>query len=76
MKNLSPQEIHERREKGLCFHHDEKYTAEYRCKNQKMLCLEIMADTEEEEEPEVILKKIQMLILHHQLSYLLMVRRE
>lgn len=76
VKNLSPQEIHERREKGLCFHHNEKYTAEYRCKNQKTLCLEIVADMEEQEEPEEVLKKIQMLILHHQLSCLLMVRRE
>lgn len=33
------QGVREKREKGLCFHCDEKYTAGYKCKNQMMFQL-------------------------------------
>lgn len=35
-KRLSEEEYRKRREKGLCFKCDEKYTAGHRCKNQQL----------------------------------------
>lgn len=42
VKKLTQQELRERREKGLCFSCDEKYTPCHKCKNQKLFRLEIL----------------------------------
>lgn len=47
-QKLTYQEIRERREKGLCFSYDEKYTTGYRCKNQRMYHLEIAQEDDED----------------------------
>lgn len=49
-RRLSPQELREKREKGLCFYCDKKFTAEHKCRNQKLFQLEIAHMVEEEEE--------------------------
>lgn len=45
-KKLTYQELKEKREKGLCFNYDKKYTKGHNCRNQKLYRLEI---TEEKE---------------------------
>lgn len=40
IKKLTPNEARERREKGLCYHCDERYTPNHRCKTQKLLWVE------------------------------------
>lgn len=38
-RRLSPEEMNEKRAKGLCFFYDEKYTIGHKCKNIKQLYL-------------------------------------
>lgn len=45
-----PQEIRERKDKGLYFHYEEKYATGHRCKNQNMFRLEIIQEEESLEE--------------------------
>lgn len=47
---LTYQEIKERREKGLCFNCDEKYTVANKCKNKKIYHLEIIPDVGDEDD--------------------------
>lgn len=49
MKKLSSQEYKGKREKGLCFYCNEKYTSYHKCKNQKVLQLQIISEDGEEE---------------------------
>lgn len=51
-KKLTQQEHRERREKVLCFNCEEKYTLRHKCKNNKLLKLEIFPEEEGEEELE------------------------
>lgn len=49
VKRLSPQELREKQDKGLCFYCDEKYVAGRKCKNQKILRLDIVPEEGAEE---------------------------
>lgn len=49
VRRLSPQELREKRDKGLCFHYDKKYVAGHKCKHQKLFKLEIYPEGGEEE---------------------------
>ncbi|XP_030479409.2 uncharacterized protein LOC115696659 [Cannabis sativa] len=51
VKRLSPAEIKEKREKGLCFTCDEKYSFGHKCKN-RVLILCTQGDEEEDEDDE------------------------
>lgn len=53
-KKLCNQEYKEKREKGLCFYCDEKYSADPKCKNQKVLQLQIISEDGEEEDDWVL----------------------
>lgn len=50
VKKLSNQEYKERREKGLCFHCEEKFIPRHKCKNKKLMQLQIVANVEEDSE--------------------------
>ncbi|KAL5731844.1 hypothetical protein ACHQM5_004534 [Ranunculus cassubicifolius] len=39
IKKLSQQEMHQRREKGLCYTCDEKYSFDHKCKNKQLFCI-------------------------------------
>ena len=56
VKRISPNQMQERREKGLCYFCDEKYQAGHRCNRPRLYLLEGMEFEEEEElkEDEVI----------------------
>lgn len=51
-RSLLLNEIKERREKVFCFYCDVKYNPSHKCKNQKLLRLEILEDTDDEYEGE------------------------
>lgn len=55
LKWLSPAEIREMREKGLCFSCDEKYNINHRCKNRVLLMCgeDEIEESQEEEAPTV-----------------------
>lgn len=50
VKRMSPEELREKREKGLCFSCDEKYHANHRCKNRVLLMVGAEEDDSEPEE--------------------------
>lgn len=79
-KILSPAEVQEKREKGLCFTCDEKYNVNHRCKNRIMILMgdELDASSEaipaksqpehildSEEDPEVSLHTLTNASSHH-----------
>ena len=49
LRRLTAAEMAERREKGLCFNCDEKFSRGHRC--QRLFYLEVVDDVEEEEPP-------------------------
>ena len=50
LKNLTPSEYQARREKGLCYHCNEEYTANHCCRNQQFNLIIAKEDDEVEEE--------------------------
>lgn len=52
---MTQQELGERREKGkgLYFSYNEKYTPEYKCKNEKLFKLEVLIEEEGEQKVEI-----------------------
>lgn len=46
VKQLTPQEMWEKRDKGLCFYCDKNYVAVHKCQNQKILHLYISSEEE------------------------------
>ncbi|KAL4204430.1 hypothetical protein AMTRI_Chr01g132020 [Amborella trichopoda] len=50
VRKLTPAEARERREKGLCYHCDEKFTPNHKCKTQKLFWVEGLLEDEDEEE--------------------------
>ncbi|RRT79196.1 hypothetical protein B296_00003079 [Ensete ventricosum] len=43
-KNLMREELQERSTKGLCWHYDEPWSHEHRCKNGQLLMIELVED--------------------------------
>lgn len=50
IKQLTPSEAREWREKGLCYHCDERYRANHRCKTQKLFWVEGLLQEDEEDD--------------------------
>lgn len=57
VKWISPKEIKEHREKGLCYNCDENYDTSHRCITQKLYLLNV--DAPNDEEDEVIVEKVE-----------------
>ncbi|XP_061337055.1 uncharacterized protein LOC133284093 [Gastrolobium bilobum] len=54
VRKLSPEEIRQKRELGICFTCDEKWTAKHRCKAKMMLLIGEVEDSGEEQEEEIV----------------------
>lgn len=54
IKRLSPAELQTRREKGLCYNCDERYTPVHRCKNRRLLLLTNDEDEDNDENIELL----------------------
>ncbi|RRT63693.1 hypothetical protein B296_00039086 [Ensete ventricosum] len=48
LKKLTRDELHERSAKGLCWHCDEPWSREHRCKKGRLLMIEPMKDEDSE----------------------------
>jgi hypothetical protein len=48
---LTPQQLEERKEKGLCFNCDSKYSKEHKCGENKLFYIDCEEEEEEEQEP-------------------------
>jgi len=59
IRRISPSQMQERREKGLCYYCDEKYQAGYKCNKPRLLVLEGMEWEEKEETVEEELLEFQ-----------------
>lgn len=62
VKKLTQHELKKKRDKGLCFSCDAKYTPEHKCKNQMLFELEISLEEEVEQECEVEEEKEEPLV--------------
>lgn len=49
IKRLTPTKARERREKGLCYHCDERYTPDHKCKTQTLFWIEGLLEEDNEE---------------------------
>lgn len=60
-RRLAPAEARERRQKGLCFHYDERYTPSHKCKTQQLFWVEgLMQDRNEDDGQHLELLKYQL----------------
>jgi hypothetical protein len=48
---LTPQQLEERKEKGLCFNCDSKYSKGHKCGEKKLFYIDCEEEEEEEQEP-------------------------
>jgi hypothetical protein len=48
---LTPQQLEERKEKGLCFNYDSKYSKGHKCGEKKLFCIDCEEEEEKEQEP-------------------------
>jgi hypothetical protein len=48
---LTPQQLEERKEKGLCFNCDNKYSKGHKCSEKKLFYIDYEEEEEEEQEP-------------------------
>lgn len=49
MKKLTPQEMREKRDKGLYFYYNEKYVKGHKCQSQRLFRLEIIPDKRDDD---------------------------
>jgi hypothetical protein len=49
---LAPQQLEERKEKGLCFNWDNKYSKGHKCGEKKLFCIDCEKEEEQEQEQE------------------------
>ena len=47
---LTPQQLDERRAKGLCFNYDNKYSKRHKCTEKKLFCIDFEEEEEQEQE--------------------------
>jgi hypothetical protein len=52
IRNISPAEMQIRRDKGLCYFCDEKFSHTHRCPNRRVMMLQLTDDEYEEKEPD------------------------
>ncbi|XP_072088166.1 uncharacterized protein [Arachis hypogaea] len=77
VRKLSPAEIQSKREKGLCYWCDEKFSATHRCPNRQYIQLQLVLDDadggdtemQESSESEPSLEALESQIVEHHLSY-------
>ncbi|XP_025617181.1 uncharacterized protein [Arachis hypogaea] len=76
IRKLSPAEIQIRRDKGLCYWCDEKFSASHRCTNRQFMLLQLGSDDLEDIDPSTgdmppdleILPQLEQQVLGHHLS--------
>lgn len=52
IKHISPSEMQVKREKGLCYFCDDKFSFSHKCSNKQVLMLQVVDDEDTHSEPE------------------------
>ncbi|WVZ26157.1 hypothetical protein V8G54_004701 [Vigna mungo] len=65
IKRMSPAEMQSRREKGLCYTCDERFTANHKCPNRQYTFLQVAYEEEEEQQTDTDVPDLEQHLEHH-----------